>query len=381
MLTITVVRFKDRPVDPPAAAEFREQGGTIGRSPESTLVLADPDRIISRIHAVVSYAGGRFLLKDQGTTVPVLINGRPVGKGREQVVNAGDELRIGGYAMRIDVARADIVADDTTTILREGAMLSWREDGKPVAQDRIATIIVPEPEGAASAPSASASASVAPPAQRAGTAGPASPSASPNDPMMEALLKGAGVPGLQVPGGLTPQFMEDVGAIMRESMKGLLDLLAARAHAKREVRADATIIVANDNNPLKFSPGLDAAVAHLLTPKGQGFMSPQRSLVDARESLRTHQEGFVAGMQAALAAVLARFDPAKLEARLLESSSSGSFLAMNQKAKLWNLYEELYGQISRESETDFHFLFGEEFLRAYKEKTRSAGAATPPGQA
>jgi FHA domain-containing protein len=45
---------------------------------------------------------------------------------------------------------------------------------------------------------------------------------------------------------------------------------------------------------------------------------------------------------------------------------------MNQKAKLWNLYEELYGQISRESETDFHFLFGEEFLRAYKEKTRNA---------
>src|SRR5512137_2118548 len=112
MLTITVVRFKDGPVDPPASAEFREQGGTIGRSPESTLVLADPDRIISRTHAVVSYAGGRFLLKDQGTTVPVLINGRPIGKGREQVVNAGDELRIAGYAMRIDVARADIVADD-----------------------------------------------------------------------------------------------------------------------------------------------------------------------------------------------------------------------------------------------------------------------------
>jgi FHA domain-containing protein len=168
--------------------------------------------------------------------------------------------------------------------------------------------------------------------------------------------------------------MRDVGAIMRESMRGVLDLLAARANAKREVRADATVIVANDNNPLKFSPDLDAAVAHLLMPRGQGFMSPQRSLVDARDSLRTHQEGFVAGMQAALAAVLARFDPAKLEARLLQTPGSGSFLAMNQRAKLWNLYEELYGQISREAETDFHFLFGEEFLRAYQEKTRTTTA-------
>ena len=107
-------------------------------------------------------------------------------------------------------------------------------------------------------------------------------------------------------------------------MRGVLDLLAARAHAKREVRADATVIVANDNNPLKFSPDLDAAVAHLLMPRGQGFMSPQRSLVDARDSLRSHQEGFVAGMRAALAAVLARFDPAKLEARLLESSPAAA---------------------------------------------------------
>lgn len=383
MLTITVVRYKDGPVDQPMTAEFREEGGTIGRSPESTLLLPDPDRIISRTHALVVHAGGKFVLRDQGTTVPVLVNGRPVGKGRDFPLGAGDELRIAAYTMRVEVARADIVADETTTILREGAMLSWREDGQPVAQDRIATIIVPEPAGAAPPVATHRAATPVPPPQPAAPAArPAPAPAAGADPMLAALLRGAGVPNLNIPGGLTPQFMGDVGAIMRESMKGVLDLLAARAHAKREVRADATIIVANDNNPLKFSPDVDAAVAHLFTPRGQGFMSPQRSLVDARESLKTHQEGFVAGMQAALGAVLARFDPAKLEARLLQSSASGSFLAMNQKAKLWNLYEELYGQISREAETDFHFLFGEEFLRAYQEKARNAtprDAAPPPG--
>ena len=239
-----------------------------------------------------------------------------------------------------------------------------------MAQDRIATIIVPEPEGADSSTPLPSQTPAAAPAPRAGASPAPGTAAASQDPLLAALLRGAGVPDLAVPGGLTPDLMRDVGAIMRETMRGVLDLLAARAHAKREVRADATVIVANDNNPLKFSPDLDAAVAHLLMPRGQGFMSPQRSLVDARESLRTHQEGFVAGMQAALAAVLARFDPAKLEARLLQSAGSASFLAMNQRAKLWNLYEELYGQISRDAETDFHFLFGEEFLRAYQEKTR-----------
>ena len=370
MLIITVVQFKDAPVDAPAVAEFREEGGTIGRSPDSTLLLPDPERIISRTHAVVSHQGGKFFLRDHGTTVPVVVNGRPVGKGRDHPLAAGDEMRIGAYTMRIDVTRVDIEADDETTILREGAMLSWREDGTPVAQDRIATIIVPEPDGADAPLPIGAKALTPAPAQP--TAQAARPASATQDPLLAALLRGAGVPDLAIPGGLTSDLMRDVGSIMRETMRGVLDLLAARAHAKREVRADATVIVANDNNPLKFSPDLDAAISHLLMPRGQGFMSPQRSLVDARESLRSHQEGFVAGMQAALAAVLARFDPAKLEARLLENAGGGSFLAMNQRAKLWNLYEELYGQISREAETDFHFLFGEEFLRAYQAKTRGA---------
>ena len=203
-------------------------------------------------------------------------------------------------------------------------------------------------------------------------------SAPGGDELLAALLRGAGVRDLEIPGGLTPQFMEDVGAVMRETMQGLLDLLAARAHAKREVRADATIVMASDNNPLKFSPGLDAAITHLLVPRGQGFMSPLRSLSDARESLRTHQEGFVAGMRAALTAVLGRFDPAKLEERLTERADGGSLLPMNHKAKLWNLYEELYGEISRESETDFHFLFGEEFLRAYEAKARPQASRGEP---
>src|SRR4029079_11998510 len=175
------------------------------------------------------------------------------------------------------------------------------EDGTPVAQDRIATIIVPEPDGAdAPLPMGARALTPAPGQPAAQAARPAST----QDPLLAALLRGAGVPDLAIPGGLTSDLMRDVGSIMRETMRGVLDLLAARAHAKLEVRADATVIVANDNNPRKCSPDLDAAISHLLMPRGQGFMSPQRSLVDARESLRSHQEVLVSGKQAALAAGL-----------------------------------------------------------------------------
>jgi FHA domain-containing protein len=189
--------------------------------------------------------------------------------------------------------------------------------------------------------------------------------------LQRAFLQGAGVPDLALPHGLTPALMEELGSVMREALRGLIDLLVARAEAKREVRADATIIVAQDNNPLKFAPDLDAVVRHLLQPRGKGFMPPLPAIRDAQESLRSHQVGFVAGMRAALETVVARFDPARLEARLTATAPTHTLLPVNHRAKLWEMYEELYGQISHEAQTDFHQLFGEEFLRAYQAKVEA----------
>ena len=72
--------------------------------------------------------------------------------------------------------------------------------------------------------------------------------------------------------------------------------------------------------------------------------------------------------RAALAGVLHRFDPAVLEQRLSGKSMLDSLLPMNRRARLWDLYTELYREIASEAEDDFHALFGREFLRAYEEQ-------------
>ena len=82
MLTLQVLTYNNVPLDAPVSAEFGEAGGTIGRSPESTLLLPDPDRVISRTHAVIERRDGRFVVRDQGSTVPVIVNGRPIGIAR-----------------------------------------------------------------------------------------------------------------------------------------------------------------------------------------------------------------------------------------------------------------------------------------------------------
>ncbi len=373
MITITVLSFNGIALEAPVEAAFAEEGGSIGRAPDSTLVLPDPDRIISRSQAQVSMRDGMFYLRDQGTTVQVIVNGRPVGRGREVTIRANDELRIAGYVLRVEGPPVvEGAADEGTTIMRHGTRLSWSEDGTPLPEQRISTVIVPSPapqELAATKATAGARPRAAAPAARVDAA---------TDPLLQALLRGAGVRDLALPGGLTPHAMEELGQVMRETMRGMLDLLATRASAKQQVRADATMINAHANNPLKFAPDLDAALTHLLQPRGEGFMPPLLAVTDACTSLREHQLGFVAGMRAALSAVLARFDPQQMEGRLTQTSLTDSLLPGAHKAKLWAMYEEIYGQIATQAATDFHALIGAEFLRAYQGDSPQGPQASGP---
>lgn len=184
--------------------------------------------------------------------------------------------------------------------------------------------------------------------------------------LLRAFLAGAGVPDLDVRGPLTPEMMHTFGQLLREATQGTLDLLLSRAVIKREIHAEMTMIVTRENNPLKFSPNVEVALTHLLAPRGQGFMPPLVAMKDAHDDLRAHQFAFMAGMRAALAGVLQRFDPAQLERRLSGKSLVDTLLPANRKAKLWDLYAEMYSELTREAEDDFHAWFGKAFLNAYE---------------
>ena len=183
--------------------------------------------------------------------------------------------------------------------------------------------------------------------------------------LIAALREGLGMSALPIQ-SLTPEFMKLLGQLVHESTKGTVELLVARAALKREIRAEVTMIVAKENNPLKFSPSVEVALNHLLSPPARGFMPPAPAMRDAYDDLRAHQFAFVAGMRAALEGVLKRFDPGVLEGKLTQKSVLASVLPGARKAKMWDVFTELYSQISAEASDDFHELFGKEFLRAYE---------------
>lgn len=183
--------------------------------------------------------------------------------------------------------------------------------------------------------------------------------------LLAAFQRGLGMP-IYAHGGLTPERMEQLGMVVRESVSGTMGLLKARALTKREFRADMTMIVSKENNPLKFAPDLEFALFQMLEPKGGGFMKAEPAMRDAYLDLRSHQFGFLAGMRAAIGGLIQRFKPEVLEQRISRGGFLSSVLPGARKARLWDLYEQHYAAISREAEDDFDALFGREFLKAYE---------------
>ena len=248
-----------------------------------------------------------------------------------------------------------------------GAVFSWDD---PPREGRMVTL----PVGAAPAPAVAAPLSAISPltpisprmARPAAAAAPAAPAAG-SDALLHAFLQGLNSPGLRI-AELTPEKMQLVGELLREATRGAVELLVARAALKRELRAEMTMIVARENNPLKFSPTVEVALAHLLGERTPGFMAPAAAVKDAFDDLRAHQLGVMAGMRAALEGVLGRFDPAELEGKLAKGSKLSNLIPATRKARLWELFQELFSQLQREAQDDFDELFGKAFLRAYEEQ-------------
>ncbi len=243
------------------------------------------------------------------------------------------------------------------TALPAGAVFSW---DNPPAEGRVVTLPGVHAVARGTAPAAA-------PAITASNQPPASAAVTGNDELLQALLRGLDAPGLRLQ-QLDTATMQLLGQLLRESLRGTVELLVARTALKRELRAQMTMIVPTENNPLKFSPTVEVALQHLLGPPTKGFMPPAQAVRDACDDLRAHQLGVMAGMRAALEGVLQRFDPQLLEAKITRKSAVSNLIPTARKARLWELFQELFGQLQSEAQDDFDELFGKAFLRAYEDQ-------------
>jgi type VI secretion system FHA domain protein len=196
----------------------------------------------------------------------------------------------------------------------------------------------------------------------------AAPAPAPQgDEVLQALLRGLGLPGLEMERSPV-ETAELVGAMLREATAGTMEVLMARAMTKRESRLELTVLGAQANNPLKFFPDAEQALAQMLTNAMAGYMPPLKSFGSAFDDLKAHEMAVIAGMRSALAGVLERFNPAVVEQAMEPQGVMEKMLSTGRKAKMWDRMVELYGEIAREAEDDFQRLFGERFSSAYSDQ-------------
>ncbi len=94
-----------------AEREFREEGGTIGRSLENDWILPDPDRYISGRHASIDHKAGMYYLLDTSSN-GVYVNDEvePIGRGNPRRLFDGDRLRMGDFEFTVSLDSGESLA-------------------------------------------------------------------------------------------------------------------------------------------------------------------------------------------------------------------------------------------------------------------------------
>jgi type VI secretion system protein len=397
----------------------------IGRSSENDWVLPDPERLVSSQHCVIQYKDGRYYLTDNSTNGVELVNaGIRMRRGNSEPLQDGELIRIGDYEIqaRIDfnvqAIESQAFAGDSPNSFESlmGAVANTPKatpaiapqfqgassmDTLPDLFDFLSPAAVPPPTLADHVPSeqhdfrppapvvaplvepAGASAAVIPEDwDLLGDVPPRAPiiaappvvepvlpvaETPPQPDLLQAFLRGAGLDALRLDNAAASAQMESIGRSYRLMVEGLIDVLRARASLKGEFRMQQTMIQPAENNPLKFAPNADEALLLLLRHGNQAFMAPDVAVRESFDDLRAHQLAVMAGVEAAIKHLLARFEPAQLEERMGKPGGLSSLFNGSRQAQYWQQFTELYSNISREAQEDFQDLFGREFSRAYEE--------------
>ncbi|WP_157271538.1 type VI secretion system-associated FHA domain protein TagH [Azohydromonas aeria] len=360
-MLIRVLSHGGQPLAAPSSARFDAAGGFIGRGTDCTLVLPDAQRLMSRRHAQLLWRDGRLHIRQLGANLGVELDGQPLGLEGEAPLAPGMTIRIGPYLLETaaDAPAAEPPAEAAPPAPRPGV---FSEVLAEVAARAGVAAPLPPPQAAPAAPVAAPAPAPAPATAPVPVTQPATPTDA-AQALVAALYAGLELP---VPASPSPQEARLIGELLHAALGGLLELLAARHVAKRELGAPATRLQPRENNALKFSPDVDTALAHLLGPARRGFIPPLAAVREACEDLRTHEIALLAGMRASVQALLGRLAPEAMEELRQARGGWSPPLDVLRKAQLWDRYCGHYAQLLSELREQADPLSSRAFVEAYE---------------
>lgn len=103
-IDITIIKSPENVNNSRSCQTFSESGGTIGRGPDNTWVLDDPEKYMSSRHTEVAFENGQYVLTDLSTN-GTFVNGsgEPLGHGNKVSLKEGDRFAISDYEFVVNI--------------------------------------------------------------------------------------------------------------------------------------------------------------------------------------------------------------------------------------------------------------------------------------
>jgi predicted component of type VI protein secretion system len=294
--------------DQPVGAHMLRDGITVvGRDPVADWSIADADCEISRHHLEFAYRDGKLVVRPLGANGVFLEGGADrLPDGEEVPLALGDSITFGKYRL---------VVDSIPFPARSGASF-----------DRTMVFAAPFGERR-DVPTEWLDAEALPPSGH-------------HESLLEAFCEGAKLDVSALSAEEPIEIMRRAGAIYRQMVLGLGDLVSERSIAKADLHMDRTTIDARDNNPFKWAPTRRLAV-DLLLGREAGFLSGPVAIKASFEDLKQHMLGTLSGFGAAMRAAVELVSPAAIQQRL-----GGQSLFLKSRAALaWAEYEKVHAEL------------------------------------
>ncbi len=294
----------------------------LGRGDDVDWPLDDPDRRLSRRHCVFGVVGGGPTLRDISANGVFIGADRARPKSDETVpLEAGETVRLGDYLIVVEAAENSAAAEPPVTGAR---------------QPLTATLPAETPAIAAQARAAL-------------------------DPtsLLESFCAGAHLDASVFADDDPEAVMRRLGAVYRQMVVGLTDLMSERTTVKAEYRMDRTTVRAAGNNPFRWA-GEQRVAIDLLRAREDGFLSGPAAVKMSFADVKKHLLCVLAGSRASLSALGQALSPATVEA-----ATPAGFLLKSNGAAAWKTYKTVHADRINEIDTDIDGPVAHAFRAAY----------------
>ncbi|MDD2341642.1 MAG: type VI secretion system-associated FHA domain protein TagH [Tolumonas sp.] len=401
-----------------SSVTFRDAGGTIGRAETATWKLTDRSRHISGVHAEVSYDNGVYYLTDRSTngTFDAGKNAR-LQKNEDYPIAHGDSFRMGNFIFKARIIQdaeqfthqhfgesasisglipddeflavdpisllesppnddqflSSFSASDDERMAFDESLYDLNEpfqsptlvaDTTDQSPDFLTELAITDPVPLRPVPVKTASKSLT-------TAHTNVEANADSSRLLMLLGQALDFDFNKLTPAETEFAIQNLGALAKQSIQGLQQVLRTRAEIKNKLRLGNTMLQESGNNPLKLSGNYAQTLDNLLLAQS-GYLAGPQAIRQALKDLQAHQVASFAASRTSLDSAFEQFSPTQLIYRFETSGQHNKW--GNKQAYYWQQYQLHHQKMAADQEWR-HSQFTHDYARVYEEQAQYIHAA------